>query len=241
MSISNQVERNVPKEFEESIPSVEQIVRALGRRTYQYKLDTEFVRASHSAKYVRTASPFQAHRFGPPIEFGRPDGALEFTWLYMATSDLVAVWESKLVVNNRGAGNGYHVTRTAAQSGVLARIRFNRVLSLWSLGEDNSSRLGIHDMISSVAHDSCQWLGYRIRQAMLSIEESSRPDGFVYPSRRIKGLPALAIADWAVVELFEHAEVAIEAFAQSDTYAYLQADPMLTSPPELDAPRLVTR
>jgi len=196
MPISNQVEKDVPREFEEAIPSVEQIVRALGRRAYRYKLDTEFVRASHSAKYVATASPFQSHRFGPPIEFARADGTLEFTWLYMATSDLVAIWESRFVVNNRGAGNGYHVTRAAVQSGVLARVRFNRVLSLWSLGDDNSSRLGIQDLISSAAHDSCQWLGTRIRQAMLSMEANCRPDGFVYPSRRVKGLPALAIADW---------------------------------------------
>ena len=129
MSSSNPIERKVPKEFEPSIPSVEQIVRALGRRTYQYKVDTEFVRASYSAQYVRTASPFHAHRFGPPIEFVRADGALEFTWLYLATDDLVAVWESKLVVNNRGAGNGYHVTRSAARSGVISYLQADPMLT----------------------------------------------------------------------------------------------------------------
>ncbi|PMS23868.1 hypothetical protein C0Z18_01500 [Trinickia dabaoshanensis] len=82
MSISDQVETKLPKEFEEWIPSVEQILRALGRRTYAYAPDTEFVRASHDARYVKTASPFQAHRFGPPLEFVRADGTLEFNWLY---------------------------------------------------------------------------------------------------------------------------------------------------------------
>ncbi|RDU97934.1 hypothetical protein [Trinickia dinghuensis] len=229
----------MPKQLEESVPSAEKILLALGCRTYTYELDTEFIRASYDAKYVKTASPFKAHRFGPPLEFVKNDGTLEFNWLYMATNALVAVWESQLVVNNRGAGNGYHITRKAIESGVIARIRVNRSLSLWNLGEDHCSRLGIHDIVSSRDHESCQWLGYRIRQAMLSIDARSRPDGFVYPSRRVKGLPALAIADWAVVDLFANAEVVIEPLVHSDIHAYLSADPLLTNPPEVDAPRLV--
>ena len=198
-------------------------------------METEFVRAVDNEKHVATASPFKAHRFGPPLEFVRPDGTLDFTWLYMARDCLVASWESQLVLNNRGAGSGFHITRRAVKRGVIARVRFARPLRLWNLGEDHSSRLGIHDIVSSGDHEACQWLGCRLRQAMLTVRPDKRPDGFVYPSRRVKGFPALAIGDWAVAELFQDAQLALEAFAGSEIYAHFKADPMLTDPPDLDA------
>jgi hypothetical protein len=39
---------------------------------------------------------------------------------------LVAAWESQLVLNNHGAGNGFHITRRALDSGVIATVRFTQ-------------------------------------------------------------------------------------------------------------------
>jgi hypothetical protein len=191
--MSNDVEANneLPEHLEGLVPSAEQVLRALDGRIYTYEVETEFIRAVDNKKHVATASPFKAHRFGPPLELVRPDGTLEFSWLYLARDSVVASWESQLVLNNRGAGSGFHITRRAVEHGVIARVRFVRPLRLWNLGEDHSSRLGIHDIVSSGDHEACQWLGRRIRQAMLTVPADRRPDGFVYPSRRVKGFPAL--------------------------------------------------
>jgi hypothetical protein len=139
------------------------------------------------------------------------------------------------VKNNRGAGNGFHITRKADEVGVIASIRFPRPLVLWNLGEDHSSRLGFQDAISERDHEACQWFGLRMREAMLLKPASERPDGFVYPSHRVKGYPALALADWAAIDLFDGADVTIERFVDSEIYARFDADSMRTAPPELDA------
>jgi hypothetical protein len=149
--------------------------------------------------------------------------------------DLVAAWESQMVLNNRGAGSGFHVQRKAASQGVLASIQFARPLVLWNLGEDHSSRLGIHDPISERDHETCQHFGLQMREAMLMKPAAERPDGFAYPSHRVKGHPALAIADWAAPGLFSDAQISIERFCESEIFARFRDDPMCTEPPELDA------
>jgi hypothetical protein len=163
------------------------------------------------------------------------DGKLPFTWVYCATDSLVAAWESRMVLNNFGPGSGFHITRNAEELGVLASIRFMRPLLLWNLGEDHSSRLGFQDAISERDHEACQLFGMRLREAMLMKAPPERPDGFVYPSHRVKGYPALALADWAAKDLFEGAEIAIERFVDSEIYARFRDDPMRTAPPDLDA------
>jgi hypothetical protein len=218
MSIGDDVKKRLPKRLEGLVPTAEQIFRALHQQRYSYELDAEFVRAVDNEKYVATASPFRAHRFGPPLEFVKADRMLDFTWVYFARDSLVASRESQLVLNNRGAGNGFHITRKATERGVIARIKFKRQLVLWNLGEDHSSRLGIHDVVSSSDHEACQWLGLRLREAMLTLPAEDRPDGFAYPSRRVRGAPALALADWAAADLFKHADVNIEAFVGSDKH-----------------------
>ncbi|CAE6959640.1 RES domain-containing protein [Paraburkholderia domus] len=239
MSKDDDGKKELPKRLEGMVPTAEQIFRALGQQRYSYELDSEFVRAVDNEKYVATASPFKAHRFGPPLEFVKADGSLAFTWVYLARDSLVASWESQVILNNRGAGNGFHITRKATERGVLARIRFKRELVLWNLGEDHSSRLGIQDIVSSSDHEACQWLGLRLREAMLRLPPEARPDGFAYPSRRVRGAPALALGDWATTDLFEQADVTTEAFVGSDIHAYFMGDPMRTEPPDLDAPPAV--
>lgn len=236
MSMGDDVKKRLPTRLEGLVPTVEQIFRALSQRRYTYELDSEFVRAVDNEKYVTTASPFKPHRFGPPPEFVQADGSLAFTWVYVARDSLVASWESQVILNNRGAGNGFHITRKATERGVIARIKFKRPLVLWNLGEDHSSRLGIQDIISSSDHEACQWMGLRLREAMLGLPPEERPDGFVYPSRRVRGAPALALGDWAVADLFEDADITIEAFAGSEIHAYFMGDSMRTEPPDLDAP-----
>jgi hypothetical protein len=57
----------------------------------------------------------------------------------------------------------------------------------------------------------------------------------LHPSHRVKGYPALALADWAAKDLFEGAEIAIERFVDSEIYARFRDDSMRTDPPDLDA------
>jgi hypothetical protein len=235
MANKNEVNYQLPRELEGLIPTAKQIFKALGEQNYTYEVDKVFVRAVDDPRYIGTASPFKAHRFGPPIESITDEGRLPFTWVYLGMDSLVAAWESQLVKNNRGAGNGFHITRKADEVGVIASIRFPRPLVLWNLGEDHSSRLGFQDAISERDHEACQWFGLRMREAMLLKPASERPDGFVYPSHRVKGYPALALADWAAIDLFDGADVTIERFVDSEIYARFDADSMRTAPPELDA------
>lgn len=235
MSIPNALNFPLPKALEGIVPSAEQIFTALGRQCYSYDVNRVFIRAVDDPAYVGTASPFKAHRFGPPLETLGADGRLPFTWVYLGMDSLVAAWESRLVLNNRGAGNGFHVTRKATENGQLAMICFRRPLRLWSLGEDHSSRLGFQDAISSRDHEACQWFGLRLRESMLWSKDDQRPDGFVYPSHRVKGFPALALADWAATELFSEAEIIVHRFTDTDIYQRFRSDPMCTDAPERDA------
>ncbi|WP_186159527.1 RES domain-containing protein [Burkholderia gladioli] len=230
----SEVERSL--RVDERIPTTAQILQALRGQRYSYEVDRVFVRAATNPKYIPTASPFLPGRFGPAPETAGADQRLPFTWLYLGIDSLVAAWEGRLVLNNRGPGTGFHITRRAEEEGLLALIRFTRPLQLWNLGEDHGSRLGVHDMISEGDHAACQLFGEGLREAMLMMPSAERPDGFVYPSRRVKGYPALALADWAAKELFESAEVVITRFVESEIYARFRDDSMRTDPPVRDAP-----
>ena len=81
MSIDDDLKKSMPTWLEGLVPTAEQIYRALSQQRYTYDLGKEFVRAVDNQKYVATASPFRAHRFGPPPEFVKADGSLEFTWV----------------------------------------------------------------------------------------------------------------------------------------------------------------
>ncbi|SAL84920.1 hypothetical protein AWB67_06804 [Caballeronia terrestris] len=124
--MSEKSEFELPYHLESLVPTVDQILRALDGRLYSYKVETEFVRVVDDERHVSSASPTAAHRFGPPLELVPPTGLLPFAWLYMATNELVAAWESQLVLNNHGAGNGFHITRRALDSGVIATVRFTQ-------------------------------------------------------------------------------------------------------------------
>ena len=217
------------------VPTAAQIYQALKAQRYTYEQERAFVRAVDNPKYVATASPFKPGRFGPPPETVGANGKLPFTWVYCATDSIVAAWESRLVLNNRGPGSGFHITRRAEEIGILASIRFLRPLVLWNLGGDHSSRLGFQDAISERDHEACQLFGMKLREAMLMKPPNERPDGFVYPSHRVKGYPALALADWTTKELFERAEITTERLVDSAIYARFLNDPMRTDPPDRDA------
>jgi len=113
-------------------------------------------------------------------------------------------------------------------------IRFFRSLHLWNLGADHSSRLGCHEAISTCDHEACQWFGLRLRDAMCMVDPRNRPDGFVYPSHRVKGFLALALVDWAASALFSKAHVDLYKYVETDVYQYLKRDPMCTAAPDQD-------
>src|SRR5579864_3508258 len=77
------------KRLEGLVPTVEQILRALGQQRYTYAVDAEFVRAVDNEKCVATASPFKPHRFGPRQSlYRRTDHlpSLGFTWRGIVSS-----------------------------------------------------------------------------------------------------------------------------------------------------------
>ncbi|RAR56411.1 hypothetical protein C7401_11960 [Paraburkholderia unamae] len=133
--ISNNEEEKyrLPRELEGLVLTAGQILKALGEQEYAYEVDKVFVRAVDDPRYVGM-SPFRAHRFGPPLELVGDNGKLPFTWVYLGMDSLVAAWESQLVLNNRGAGTGFHVTRKVHASPIKAPALFRPSAS-------NSSRL----------------------------------------------------------------------------------------------------
>jgi hypothetical protein len=232
MPSKDDVAENLPEDLLGLVPTAQEILRALGGNVHRYAIDTTFIRAVDKVKYVASASPTTAHRFGPPLALMNADGTLPHTWLYLAFDAIVASWESRMIKNNRGAGKGFHVTLKAEQAGLLATIRFARELRMWNLSDDHFSRLGVADIISNRDHYACHWLGLRVRQAMMMLPAVDRPDGFIYPSRIVKGQQALVIADWAVDDLFRNAKIDTKPFRGSDTYRRYMNDPMRTAAPE---------
>ena len=196
------------------VPTAAQIYQALAAQRYTYDQARAFVRAVDNPKYVATASPFRSGRFGPPLEMVGADGKLPFTWVYCATDKLVAVWESRFVLNNFGPGSGFHITRMAKEFGVLATIRFPRPLLLWNLGEDHSSRLGFQDAISERDHEACQLFGVRLREAMLMTSRADRPDGFapIAPGQGLSGVGARRLGRKGLVRRRRNRDRAVRRF-----------------------------
>jgi hypothetical protein len=232
MPSNDDVAEKLPEDLIGLVPTAQEILKALGDNVHRYPPDTIFIRAVDKLKYVSSASPTTAHRFGPPLALMNADGTLPFTWLYMAFDAMVASWESRMIKNNRGAGSGFHITLKAEQSGVLATIHFSRELRMWNFSDDHASRLGVADIICNRDHYACHWLGLRVREAMLMLPEVDRPDGFVYPSRIVKGQKALAIVDWAVDDLFGNATIYSQSFRRSEVHGRYMSDPMRTEAPE---------
>ena len=152
----------------DKVPTTAQILKALRGQCYTYEVDRVFIRAVINPKYISTASPFLPGRFGPAPGMAGADQRLPFTWLYPGDGQPCGRMGRSAGAEQSWSGSGLpHHAAGWKRRGGSRYISFPRPLRLWRLGEDHSSRLGVHDMINEGEYAACNLLGERIREAML--------------------------------------------------------------------------
>lgn len=218
------------------IPQVPTLYTALVNSVKVLPARSVVFRAAGGAKYVLPEKLLQAYRFGPPLELRQTADALPYAWLYVALDQKTAIWESRFARTDATRPGGFYLEPAAVQNGVIGSISFKRDLRLWDLTGEVCAKLGIHDTISSGDYEACHWIGDRLRQAMLSCAPEAIPDGFRYPSRRMRGHQAIALRSELLHEFRATATVSIEPFLKCDTYAELVTDPLCLAPPNQTQP-----
>jgi len=176
------------------------------------------------------------YRFGPPDALISPSGEKAFWWLYVAPVAETAIWEARFCINDVTQIGTYYFDDGAVQQGIVAELKFARPLRFWDLNGSAASRLGIYDQLSSPDYEWCQWFGYYMDLAMQVADESIRPDGFIYPSRRHRGHAAIAISSRALWELREDVMRTDIPFADHADYARMVGDNLRIGRPAADAP-----
>jgi RES domain len=220
-----------PDYLKDKIPSVAAFATVLEDAVVKQPIETVFYRAAYGEKYVLPDILKKAYRFGPPRALRNTDGTLPFSWLYVALDMPTAIWESQFAKSDASAAGRFYLDENAVESGVLAQFTLNRELTLWDLTGLACSKLGIFDTISSADHEVCHWIGYHVREAMLQCAPGKMPDGFLYPSRRVRGRFAIAIVNSLLPELQKIAEVECEQFKGSAEYMALLNDPLRIDSP----------
>jgi len=213
------------------MPSQERLKEALSSELAAPDASLQLFRAAYVPASVLPETVRRAYRFGPPSELIGPDSKLPFWWLYVAHAAETAIWEAQFCKNDVTRPGTFYFDAFAVQHGVIADLKFPRPLRLWNLNGSASSRLGIYDDLSSPDYEWSQWFGHRLNQTMQSIEAATRPDGFVYPSRRHRGHTAVAVSSRALQELRSGIERAETPFAACPEYARLSTDSLLVDPP----------
>lgn len=74
---------------------------------------------------------------------------------------------------------------------------------------------------------------YHLREAMQQCEPGTMPDGFLYPSPRMRGRSAIALRGDLLPELQGIAAISYELFKSSTEYEHLLNDPLRADPPDL--------
>jgi hypothetical protein len=231
MTNENEPIVELPPHLRNRIPSLELLREALSDELADCGANAPLYRAAYIPETVLPTSVQRAYRFGPPAELLRPDGAFPFWWLYAAPMVETAIWEAQFCKNDVTRTGTFYFDPFAVEHGVIAELKFPRLLRLWNLNGSVSSRLGIYDELSSPDYEWCQWFGYRLDQVMRSVALESRPDGFVYPSRRHRGYTAVALSSRAIEELRPHTEWTATPFAGCAEYARLTSDSLRVDPP----------
>lgn len=231
--MTNKNERIVelPPHLRNRIPSQELLREALSREFADSDASAQLYRAAYVPDSVLPETVRRVYRFGPPPELPRRDGALPFWWLYAAHAAETAIWEARFCRNDVTRPGTFYFDTFAVQRGVIAELKFPRLLRLWNLNGSVSSRLGIYDDLSSPDYEWSQWFGYQLDQTMQSVALAIRPDGFVYPSRRHRGHTAVALSSRALAELRHRIEWITTPFAGCPEFARLAGDPLLVAPP----------
>lgn len=220
-----------PKEIRDSLPTSEQLLAGLSDSFTLVEQGDVLYRAAYSKEGIVPVGVPRAYRWGPPPSLILADGTMPFWWLYLAYRPETTVWEARFCQNDVSRPGSFYVDPLAERTGLIATVAFSRPLRLWNLNGDVSSKLGIYDMLSSPDYEWCQWFGARLHATMVSLDESVRPDGFVYPSRRHRGQAAIALSSLSLGSLRAGLTHVSDRFVSHSVYQHLMADPLRVAPP----------
>lgn len=220
-----------PLYLRERLPSPEQLKDCLTNEPFAPGGEAQLYRAAYVPESVLPTSVKKTYRFGPPLELVQGDAEMPYWWLYMAPAVETAIWEAQFCRNDVTRPGTFYMDPWAVEHGIIAELRFPRGLRLWNLMGSAASRLGIYDELSSPDYAWCQWLGYHLDIAMQCVDESMRPDGFVYPSRRHRGHTAIALSSRVLSELREGVALTQTPFAEHADFMRLRGDRLRVLPP----------
>lgn len=228
MQKNNQLE---PPDVGEAMPSVGQIITGLANETVLINCGEPLYRAAWSPHAILPEQAPRPYRFGPPDALRAADGAVPFWWLYLAQTPDTTVWEARFCLNDVTRPGTFYIDPAAECNGLIAKLSFPRELRLWNLNGEASSRLGIYDYLSSPDYEWCQWFGARMHAAMSQIDDASRPDGYIYPSRRLRGSTAIVLSSEAVESMRAEVTSQYGRFIDHPVYERLRDQSLRVAPP----------
>lgn len=170
----------------------------------------------------------RTYRFGPPAALAGVDKQFPFHWVYAGSTVFTAAWEAQFCANDVTRPGTFYIQREAA-IGAVARMNFDRPLTLIDLTGDLASKLGIYDALANRDHAWCQWFGCQIDRVIAAQPDSI--DGIRYISRKHPGHAAYAISSRAMERLDSGRITVIEHFTDTPEYLALQTDPCFVLPP----------
>jgi hypothetical protein len=235
MTTNNKLEVQPPDYLRDLLPPVERLLDCFSGEQGRQREERLLYRAAYVPAAILPERVTRAYRFGPPRQLLNPDGSLPFWWLYVADQVETAVWESGFCKNDITRPGTFYFDSFAVEHGVIAELRFLQPLKLWNLHGEAASKLGIYDQLSSPDHEWSQWLGTSIFRAMHMVDPAERPDGILYPSRKLRGRAAIAISHKSLEVLRPTVTWTEEPFARTTVFEKLGKDPLLVGPPPASA------
>jgi hypothetical protein len=229
MKKDNQLES--PDDFGVAMPSVGQIITGLASEIVIVKSVETLYRAAWSPHSVLPEKASRPYRFGPPDGFRSGDGTMPFWWLYLAPHPETTVWEARFCLNDVTRPGTFYIDPAAERDGLVATLSFPRDLRLWNMNGEASSRLGTYDQLSSPDYEWCQRFGVRVHDAMGMIDVVSKPDGFIYPSRRVRGNAAIVLSSEAISSMRAQITPQYCRFVDHPVYERLRDHPLRVAPP----------
>jgi hypothetical protein len=220
-----------PDDFGAAMPSVGRIITGLATEIAIIKRVETLYRAAWSPYSVLPEKATNPYRFGPPDDFRAVDGNMPFWWLYLAPLPETTVWEARFCLNDVSRPGTFYIDPAAERHGLIATLSFPRDLRLWNMNGEASSHLGIYDQLSSPDYEWCQRFGVRVHEAMKTIDARSKPDGFIYPSRRVRGNTAIVLSSEAVSSMRAQITSRSCRFVDHPVYERLRDHPLCVAPP----------
>lgn len=188
-------------------------------------------RAAWNRPSVLPATVNRFYRFGPPDVIAGPAGStLPYWWLYVADELMTGIYEAGFCGHDARKPGRFFIHDAAVKNGLLAQLKFPSPLRLLDLPR-HAFTMGIHDKLSSPDHAWCQWFAYQLQAAGLFDTPGGAFDGLLYPSRKRRGVNAIALASTYVDAARPRISSATRAFRTSKEYRQLWADPF-----RIDAP-----